>query len=50
VIFSPCGRVVVGISPAELTGTIIAHQVRVDADGFEMIGESDFEFQTALVE
>ena len=50
VIFSPCGRVVVNITPAALTGTIIARQVRVDSDGFEMVGESDFVFQTALVE
>jgi hypothetical protein len=51
VVFSPCGRVVVNISGAQaLVGAIVARQVRVDADGFDMIGESDFEVQTALVE
>jgi len=51
VVFSPCGRVVINVSGAQsLEGTILANQVRVDANGFEMIGKSDFEVQTALVE
>jgi len=50
VIFSPCGRVVVNMTVDELVGTIIAHQVKVAADGFEMTGWDDFEVPTALVE
>jgi hypothetical protein len=51
VVFSPCARVVVNLTGARsLDGAIVAHQVRVDADGFDMIGKSDFQVQTALVE
>lgn len=52
VIFSPCGRIVVntGGGTTTLVGTIVGHQVRVDADGFTMIGRSDFEYHTALAE
>ena len=50
VIFSPCGRVVLNMTADELVGTIIAHQVKVSADGFEMTGWNDFEVPTALVE
>jgi hypothetical protein len=52
VVFSPCGRVVVNMSDGnpDLEGVILAHQVKVDADEFSMLGRSDFEVQTALVE
>jgi hypothetical protein len=51
VVFSPCGRVVVSLAgPRSLDGVIVANQVRVDADGFDMAGKSDFQVQTALVE
>jgi hypothetical protein len=36
--------------PRSLDGVIVANQVRVDADGFDMAGKSDFQVQTALVE
>jgi hypothetical protein len=51
VVFSPCGRVVVNLTgPQSLEGSMVAQRVRVDGDGFDMIGKSDFQVQTALVE
>lgn len=52
VIFSPCGRVVanVGGSTVALDGVLIARKVRVTARGFSIVGRSDFEVSTALVE
>ncbi len=51
IVFSPCGRVVVNLTgPHSLDGVIVANRVRIDADGFDMIGKSDFQVQTALVE
>lgn len=51
VVFSPCGRVVLNLTgERSLEGAVLAHQIRVDADGFNMLGKSDFEVQTALVE
>lgn len=51
-IFSPCGRVVVNVGGGRtaLDGTIVAHQVQVEADGFNMIGRSDFESHVGLAE
>jgi hypothetical protein len=55
VVFNPCGRVVANLGDGQggapaLEGAIVAHRVRVDGEGFEMIGKGDFEYSTALVE
>jgi hypothetical protein len=50
-VFSPCGRVLVNLTgPQSLQGVILAQRVRVEGDGFDMLGKSDFQVQTALVE
>jgi Putative Flp pilus-assembly TadE/G-like len=46
-LFDPCGRVSINVKDSSigdefLTGTIIAEKVKINSDGFAMIGKSDF--------
>jgi hypothetical protein len=49
IIFNPCGRVNANLDVL-IEGAILANEVFIGGDGFEMIGRGDFEYSTALIE
>jgi Putative Flp pilus-assembly TadE/G-like len=55
IVFNPCGRTIVNVGDgqgggAALEGAIVGNRIRVEGNGFDMIGKGSFEYTTALVE